>query len=153
MAKQSPKPAKKAASQPTRERKRAAKTKSTPKNQATADGPSRDTRFQPGQSGNPNGRPRKDRNLLKLIEEELDAEMQVTEGSRSIRLSKREALAKSMVNNAIKGDQRALNNLLKQLPKPKHDESEEYAAVPLEAILNFLMRKGQRPEGGEADND
>ncbi|TWJ06622.1 DUF5681 domain-containing protein [Altererythrobacter ishigakiensis] len=148
MAKRPSKPA----SKPVRERKRK-KTESTPNDHANADGPTRDTRFQPGQSGNPKGRPRKDRNLLKLIEEELDAEMQVTEGSRSIRLSKREALAKSMVNNAIKGDQRALNNLLKQLPKPKHDESEEYAAVPLEAILNFLMRKGPNPDGGETDND
>ena len=118
-----------------------------------AGNPSRDTRFQPGQSGNPNGRPRKDRNLIKLIEEELDAEMQVTEGSKSIRLSKREALAKSMVNNAIKGDQRALNNLLKQLPKPKDDNSEEHAAVPLEAILSFLLRKGPNPGGGETGND
>ncbi|MCI1755303.1 MAG: DUF5681 domain-containing protein [Sphingobium sp.] len=118
-----------------------------------AGNPSRDTRFQPGQSGNPNGRPRKDRSLLKLIEAELDAEMQVTEGGNALRLTKREALAKSMVNNALKGDQRALNNLLKQLPAPKHDDSDDFAQVPLEAILNFLLRKGPNPGGGEMDND
>lgn len=153
MAKQPPKPADMAGGKPVRERKRGAKSKPISKSSPAAETPSRDTRFKPGQSGNPNGRPRKERSLRNLIEAELDAEMQVAEGGKAIRLSKREALAKSMVNNAIKGDQRALNNLLKQLPAPKADDTEEYAAVPLEAVLGFLMRKGlANNDGGSGDD-
>ncbi len=118
-----------------------------------ADGPSRDTRFKPGQSGNPNGRPRKDRVLQKLIEAELDQEMTVTEGGKTIRLTKREALAKSMVNDALKGDHRARSTLLKQLPPPRHDDTADYAAVPLEQVLQFLMRKGGVGGKGEVGDE
>lgn len=116
---------------------------------AGKDGPPRDTRFQPGQSGNPKGRPRKDRSLQKLIEAELEKEMQVTEGGKTIRLTKLEALAKSMVNDALKGDHRARTTLLKQLPPPKYDDTVDYEIVPLEQVLNFTMRKG--PIGGEGE--
>ena len=112
----------------------------------------RDTRFKPGQSGNPKGRPRKERSLLTHIEAELDAEMQVTEGGRITRLTKREVLAKAMVHNALKGDHKALVALLRLLPPPKND-NEETAAVPLEAVLSFFARKGPAGAEEEADND
>ena len=136
---------------PVRKRKRAAKLKIT--SAASAKPPAKDTRFKPGQSGNPKGRPRKDRSLLKHIEAELDAEMQVTEGGKAARLTKREALAKSMVNKALQGDYKMLTALLKQLPVPKPDESQEHYSVRLETVLRLLARKGKHDDSAEPDGD
>jgi hypothetical protein len=141
MAKQPPKPAEKAASKPVRERKRVANA-NTAKRKPCAGDSSKDTRFKPGQSGNPKGRPRKERSLLKHIEEELDAEMQVTENGKTIRLTKRQALAKLIVNKALQEDDKKLTQLLRLLPTEKDDGADDHAAIPLETILRFLMRKG-----------
>lgn len=116
-----------------------------------ADSPSRDTRYKPGQSGNPNGRPRKERSLLAHIEDELDAEVQVTEGGRSSRLTRRQVLAKTMVHNALKGDHKALIALLRILPPPKSEGEDDQATVPLETVVNFLMRKGALGAGETGD--
>lgn len=132
-------------------RKKAA-TKSRSKAADGPDRPARDTRFKPGQSGNPNGRPRKERRLHTIIEAELDAEMQVTESGQAVRLSKREVLAKTLVNNAIKGDHKALAALLKVLPPAREDDHQDHAAVPLQTVLDFLARKGHRPEEREAES-
>lgn len=155
MTDQPPKTAEKAASKPVRERRRTAKA-NTSKRKSSADGSSKDTRFKPGQSGNPKGRPRKERSLLKHLETELDAEMQVTEGSKTTRLTKREVLAKSMVNNALKGDHKALTALLKILPISKDDGEDEVATIPLETVINLMTRKGravETDETGETGND
>ena len=78
--------------------------------------------------------------------------MQVTENGQAQRLTKRQVLAKSMVNNALQGDQKALASLLRVLPLEKGDANDEHAAVPLETVLRFLMRKGgDDPAGGSDD--
>lgn len=103
-------------------------------------------RFKSGQSGNLKGRPPKDRCILKHIQEELDAELQVTENGQIMRLSKREALAKLLVNKGLQGDHRALTLLFKILPIAKDNDNEDHAQVPLDAVLNLLLRRGQIPE-------
>ena len=65
------------------------------------------TRFQPGQSGNPDGRPKGHRNLKTELEEELAERIRVTEGGKERRISKRRALVKAQLAKAIKGDPRA----------------------------------------------
>ncbi len=70
--------------------------------------PPRHTRFQPGQSGNPRGRPRGTKNLKTDLIEELGEKIVVREGDRSHKVSKQRALLKSVVNRAIQGDARAI---------------------------------------------
>ena len=65
--------------------------------------PSR-TRFKPGQSGNPRGRPRGAKNFVTAIEGELRARVTVTENGRRKRVTKREVIAKRLVNRAAEGD-------------------------------------------------
>lgn len=141
-----PEPQAKAKRQPVR--KRSPIMKKSCRKAGSPGKPARDTRFRPGLSGNPKGRPRKERSLLRHLEAELDVEMQVTENGEVFRLTKRQVLAKSMVNNALQGDQKALASLLRVLPLEKGDGNEEHAAVPLETVLRFLLRKG-----GDADVD
>jgi hypothetical protein len=75
--------------------------------------PPKSTRFRPGQSGNPKGRPKGATGTAKLLEQTLSQEVSVTEGGRTTRISKREALILSLVTKAIKGDMRAAAQTLK----------------------------------------
>lgn len=128
-------------------RKRAA----TRKTSASQGGnPPASTRFQPGQSGNPAGRPPKERSLLRHVEKELDAEVQITEGDEVLRLTKREVLAKRMVNSALTGDARAIASLMRLLGTATDSHDQASATVPLESVMNFLTRRLPAGEGDAA---
>jgi hypothetical protein len=70
------------------------------------------SRFKPGHSGNPKGRPRRRRNLRTVLEEMLDQPISVREGERSRRLTKLEAFVLTLINNALKCDAKAVTSLL-----------------------------------------
>jgi hypothetical protein len=65
------------------------------------------TRFKPGQSGNPKGRPRNAPNVTALLRSALIKKVTVTEGNHVRRISKLQALVEVPVNKAIKGDSRS----------------------------------------------
>ena len=71
--------------------------------------PPKHSRFKPGQSGNPRGRPKGTKNLKTDLMEELGEKIVIREGDRSQKISKQRALLKSVVNRAIKGDVRAVS--------------------------------------------
>jgi hypothetical protein len=72
------------------------------------------TQFKPGQSGNPSGRPRGAKNFATALEEELNTRVTVTENGRRRRISKREVIAKHLVNKAASGDLKAIPLLLNE---------------------------------------
>jgi hypothetical protein len=76
--------------------------------------PPRAMQFKPGRSGNPAGRPRGAKNFATAIEQELDARVTVTENGRRRRISKREVIAKHLVNKAASGDLKAIPLLLNE---------------------------------------
>jgi hypothetical protein len=66
------------------------------------------TRFKPGQSGNPRGRPRVKRHLGAVVARALRERIPVEESDGRVRrLSKLEAMVKQIVDGATKGDARA----------------------------------------------
>jgi hypothetical protein len=66
------------------------------------------TRYKPGQSGNPRGRPRVKRHLGAVVARALRERIPVEEtDGRVRRLSKLEAMVKQIVDGATKGDARA----------------------------------------------
>jgi hypothetical protein len=75
--------------------------------------PPKHSRFQKGQSGNRKGRPKGAKNLSGLINQELDALITIQEGGRSKRVTKREVMAKRLINKGMEGDPKALFALLK----------------------------------------
>lgn len=100
--------------------------------------PPRAHQFQPGKSGNPRGRPRKSRNMLTLLDEELDRLIIIKEGGRERKIPKREAIAKRFVASALQGDLRSIEALLKSSgsnPKPDPIEFDLDADVDFEAYL------------------
>jgi hypothetical protein len=104
------------------------------------------TQFKRGQSGNPKGRPRGAKNLGTLLNEALNEVVIVNENGGRKRISKRRAAFKQLVNEAAKGNWRALKLLLDILQdierrnEPQTEESsfslaDEKVLAQLEARL------------------
>ena len=70
------------------------------------------TRFRPGQSGNPRGRPKGARNLNTVVAAALGEKVAVTENGRRRRITKLEAAVKQLVNRAASGEARATQLLI-----------------------------------------
>jgi hypothetical protein len=75
-------------------------------------GRSRDTRFRPGQSGNPRGRPKRSRALGAIVARAFGEVVEAKENGKPTRMTKLEATVKQLVNRAASGDQRAAQFLL-----------------------------------------
>jgi hypothetical protein len=76
--------------------------------------PPQQTQFVKGKSGNPNGRPKGSRNFATVIQDELKRRVAVTEDGKRKRITKREAVAKQLVNKAAAGDPKAIPVLLNE---------------------------------------
>jgi Family of unknown function (DUF5681) len=75
--------------------------------------PPRRTQFQPGRSGNPQGRPRGSKNLATIVRQVLDARVAVRENGRVRSITKREALFAQLVHEGLGGNIRAIELLFK----------------------------------------
>jgi hypothetical protein len=110
--------------------------------------PPEHARFKKGQSGNPAGRPPKSRDFKKLIEAELDCPVTLTENGKRVRISKREFLAKKLVNDAAKGDEKALAHLLKLVGGASAPENPTVALGAAE-LARFTLRYLPAPTSQE----
>ena len=97
------------------------------------------TRFKPGESGNPRGRPRAKRHLGAVVARALRERVTVEEtDGRVRRLSKLEATVKQIVDGATKGDARATRLLFALIKADERALSEA---------------EGGRPEGPASEAD
>jgi Family of unknown function (DUF5681) len=90
--------------------------------------PPLETRFKRGQSGNPKGRPRGAKNLASLLNEALNELVLVAEDGGRKRISKRKAAFKQLVNEAAKGNWRALKllvDILQDIERRTEPQTEE----------------------------
>jgi len=71
------------------------------------------SRFKPGKSGNPRGRPRNSRNLKTIIQGALTAPVVLREGTRKRSISKLEGIVLKQVESALKGNEKAALATLK----------------------------------------
>jgi hypothetical protein len=65
-------------------------------------------RFQPGRSGNPNGRPKHVRNFASDLRDELGEPIEFRESGKPLIISKQRALAKTLIKIALEGEPRAM---------------------------------------------
>jgi len=65
--------------------------------------PPKHTQFQPGQSGNPKGRPRGSKSPFTLLREELQSKVTLRENGRVASVTKLEAIMKRVVADTLSG--------------------------------------------------
>ena len=94
--------------------------------------PPQHTRFRPGASGNPKGRPKGVNNLATDIKNALASKITVRSGGKGRVVSTQEAGIMVLKEKALKGDQRALDTLLNLAGKYNnelmHDVGSEVSA-------------------------
>jgi Family of unknown function (DUF5681) len=107
------------------------------------------TRFRPGESGNPRGRPRRKRHLGAVVARALRERITVEEtDGRVRRLSKLEATVKQIVDGATKGDARATRLLFalikadeRALTEPERERSGALASEADALVIAELRRR------------
>jgi Family of unknown function (DUF5681) len=114
--------------------------------------PPTETRFRPGRSGNPKGRPKGTRNIASMAREALERKISVTAGAHRRIMTVREAAYRRLAEKAISGDIKALVCLLSLEGETHQAESNQAsphasAERDLEIIQAFLERR--RAEKGD----
>ena len=106
--------------------------------------PPKHTRFKPGQSGNPKGRPRGAKGFEAMLKRELDRKIAVTMSGRSAEISRAEAMMKRVVEQGLKGDLKAIRFIA---------EYDSRIATKLEAQINEAASKLREsaPDRGETE--
>ena len=114
--------------------------------------PPKHTRFRPGQSGHPSGRPRGQLNFRTAVREALKEKITIREGDRTRTVSKMAAIIQVTFNKALKADAKALvaflqfvrwAGLMDEQPELSSTEtiSEEDEAI----VAGYLERHGLNP--------
>src|SRR5260370_12108743 len=92
--------------------------------------PPRHCQFVPGQSGNPNGRPKGIRNFKTDLREELNEIISFREGDREVSISKQRALIKRLITSAINGDARSISTVMSFCVRAFGDEGDDQQLAP-----------------------
>lgn len=116
------------------------------------------TRWRKGQSGNPTGRPKSAPSFADDLIAELSEVIQVTEGGKLKRMTKRRALIKALTAGSLKGDARATSLLFSLCARVIESHPDEQAQAEVSAkdrsiVEAYLERQLQlrlaKQKGGE----
>lgn len=102
--------------------------------------PPEHSRFKPGQSGNPSGKPKGTRDMATIAQEALDEIVTVDIAGKSRKLTKRELVIRALVNKAAKGDLRACATLLELDARKVDKEDAGISSTNKQLIASFLHR-------------
>ena len=107
------------------------------------------TRFRAGRSGNPRGRPKKERALGAMVARAFAEQCVVVENKVSTRMTKLEATLKQFANKAAKGDYQAAKFLLALHPGAKGGDAPPPDAETLseadDLVIKDLVRRLSEP--------
>jgi uncharacterized protein DUF5681 len=108
------------------------------------------TRFKPGKSGNPKGRPRNSRNLRTIIQDALTQKIVLRQGQGKRSITKLEGIVLRQVEGALKGNDKAALAALKMaaqvglLEAPESEIEANLSASEKEIMEELLASKGVR---------
>lgn len=121
--------------------------------------PPKHTRFKPGQSGNPKGKPKGTNNLQTDFDEELGEQIIIKESGTARKISKQRVIVKALVAKAAKGDTAAAAKVFEQSNRASGtdaaDDCEQDISAEDKAILeDYLARTSkQANETVSSDDD
>lgn len=108
--------------------------------------PPQHSRYKPGQSGNPKGRPRGSKSKINILKELLAQKVTVTQQGKKYRMNKLTLILLTLVNKAASGDLRAvsvlhpmLDSMEKELSE-KAQLSDELPACDKEILEEYVRR-------------
>jgi len=119
--------------------------------------PPRHSQFKPGQSGNPRGRPKAAKGLKTIVRETMTAKVPVRTAAGERKMSRMEAVMHKTIELAMKGNPRALAQLIALYGAAVPDAStQDSAAIPedlsatdmkilAELRTSILAEAGERP--------
>ena len=116
--------------------------------------PPEPTRFKPGRSGNPKGRPKGSLNMATVLEKTLREKVIINENGQRKVITKLEASVKQLVNKAAAGDLRALQQLAALARQGEERAADAVTPnksltdVDQKVIQRVLQRFGVTLEGG-----
>ena len=107
------------------------------------------TRFKKGQSGNPKGRRKGQRNVHTVVDEALSQRIKIKEGNRTRSVTKLDAVILTMISAALKGDAKAQASLIALLRSlgmtgepPEAPIQEPFTADDQGLIADYFRRHG-----------
>ena len=127
--------------------------------------PPRHSRFVPGQSGNPRGKPQGVLNLKTDLTKELNSLITVRSGNRTVRVKKGKLWIKKIVNGALSNDVKATATLVQLILRfdlmgkmqaeeeaPLTSNDEELLEDWLQRHLGDLKNEAAQASSGPSDN-
>ena len=109
--------------------------------------PPRESQFKPGQSGNPNGRPKGTGSLKSHLQSELSHLMVVHEGDRAYKVSKLRAAVKLLTSRGLQGSFKDLAKLVELYARHLGDQPEAADTTPTDEhdrkVLERALRQRQ----------
>ena len=95
------------------------------------------SRFKPGQSGNTKGRQKQSRNMRTVLQQVLSEDMKIREGGRVRRMPTVEALVRTTLSRAFKGDPKAMASLLVLVKQYGYGADQDASAAELLSGTDF----------------
>jgi hypothetical protein len=121
--------------------------------------PPKETRWKPGQSGNPTGRRKKRPSFSEVTEQVLNETVEMRMGDRLLRMSNRQALVRSAIRQALAGKPRLLT-VLPAIMRYERESLQGQADADLtltakdEAILaDFFLRQRATDNSGSGEEN
>ncbi len=103
------------------------------------------SRFKPGESGNPRGRPKGTASFKSDLLEELSETIAVREGGSEVRITKRRAIVNQLVAASI-GNPKAATALINLCAKLFRDQEADPRAAEDEAFVDKLAARERQAE-------
>jgi hypothetical protein len=106
--------------------------------------PPRHTRFKPGQSGNPNGRPKGSKNFATILQQQLRKKVTITVDGKPKRMAVQEVIARRLTNDSMKGTTKAMELLIKLTSKSEEGADKDAARETVLPDKDALRRIQKR---------